>query len=45
MGHINAPMILGTLGVIEVSLNALAIPHGSGGTEAAIAWLGESVTA
>ena len=45
MGHINAPMILGTLGVIEVGLNALDIPHGSGGTEAAIEWLGESVTA
>jgi alanine-glyoxylate transaminase/serine-glyoxylate transaminase/serine-pyruvate transaminase len=44
MGHVNAPMILGTLGVIEVGLNALAIPHGSGGTEAAIAWLGESVS-
>ncbi len=27
MGHVNAPMILGTLGVIEVGLNALAIPH------------------
>jgi alanine-glyoxylate transaminase / serine-glyoxylate transaminase / serine-pyruvate transaminase len=45
MGHINAPMILGTLGVIEVGLNALGIPHGKGGTEAAIEWLGESVSA
>jgi alanine-glyoxylate transaminase / serine-glyoxylate transaminase / serine-pyruvate transaminase len=45
MGHINAPMILGTLGVIEVALNALDIPHGKGGTEAAIDWLGESVGA
>jgi len=45
MGHINAPMILGTLGVIEVGLNALDIPHGKGGTEAAIEWLGESVRA
>jgi alanine-glyoxylate transaminase/serine-glyoxylate transaminase/serine-pyruvate transaminase len=45
MGHINAPMILGTLGVIEVGLNALNIPHGKGGTEAAIEWLGESVGA
>jgi alanine-glyoxylate transaminase/serine-glyoxylate transaminase/serine-pyruvate transaminase len=45
MGHINAPMILGTLGVIEVGLNALNIPHGQGGTEAAIQWLGESVSA
>jgi alanine-glyoxylate transaminase/serine-glyoxylate transaminase/serine-pyruvate transaminase len=45
MGHVNAPMILGTLGVIEVGLNALDIPHGKGGVEAAIEWLGESVSA
>ena len=45
MGHVNAPMILGTLGVIEVGLQALDIPHGKGGTEAAIEWLGESVSA
>jgi len=45
MGHVNAPMVLGTLGVIEVGLNALNIPHGKGGTEAAIEYLGESVGA
>jgi len=45
MGHVNAPMILGTLSVIEVALNALQIPHGKGGTTAAIEWLGESVSA
>jgi alanine-glyoxylate transaminase / serine-glyoxylate transaminase / serine-pyruvate transaminase len=45
MGHVNAPMILGTLGVIEVALHALGIPHGRGGVEAAIDWLGETVTA
>ena len=45
MGHVNAPMVLGTLGVIEVGLNALDIPHGKGGTEAAIEWLGENVGA
>jgi alanine-glyoxylate transaminase / serine-glyoxylate transaminase / serine-pyruvate transaminase len=45
MGHVNAPMILGTLGVIEVALKALDIPHGKGGTEAAIEWLGQSVGA
>jgi alanine-glyoxylate transaminase/serine-glyoxylate transaminase/serine-pyruvate transaminase len=44
MGHVNAPMVLGTLGVIEVGLNALDIPHGSGGTKAAIEYLGESVS-
>ena len=45
MGHVNAPMILGTLGVIEVALHALKIPRGKGGTEAAIDYLGESVGA
>ena len=45
MGHVNAPMILGTLGVIEVGLHALHIPHGKGGLEAAVEWLGESVRA
>ena len=30
---------------VQVALNALQIPHGKGGTEAAIEWLGESVSA
>ena len=45
MGHVNAPMILGTLSVIEMALAALNIPHGKGGAQAAIAWLGEQVKA
>ncbi|MGH6913073.1 MAG: pyridoxal-phosphate-dependent aminotransferase family protein, partial [Geminicoccales bacterium] len=45
MGHVNAPMILGTLGVVEVALGALGIPHGKGGVQAAIDWLGASVPA
>ena len=45
MGHVNAPMVLGTLAVIEVGLQALGIPHGTGGAQAAIDWLGEQVTA
>jgi alanine-glyoxylate transaminase / serine-glyoxylate transaminase / serine-pyruvate transaminase len=45
MGHVNAPMILGTLSVIEMALVALGIPHGSGGAQAAINWLGEQVKA
>jgi alanine-glyoxylate transaminase / serine-glyoxylate transaminase / serine-pyruvate transaminase len=45
MGHVNAPMILGTLGVIEVGLQALGIPHGKGGVEAAIGYLGDNVPA
>ena len=43
MGHVNAPMVLGTLGVIECALQALGIPHRKGGVEAAIAWLGAQV--
>jgi alanine-glyoxylate transaminase/serine-glyoxylate transaminase/serine-pyruvate transaminase len=42
MGHVNAPMILGTLGVVEVGLRALRIPHAPA-VQAAIEWLGESV--
>ncbi|MEL6965424.1 MAG: aminotransferase class V-fold PLP-dependent enzyme, partial [Pseudomonadota bacterium] len=44
MGHINAPMMMGTLATIEIGLNALGIPHGKGGAQAAIDWLGEAVT-
>lgn len=43
MGHVNAPMILGTLGVIEMGLQALGIPHGKGGVTAAVNFLGENV--
>ena len=43
MGHVNAPMVLGTLGVVETGLLALGIPHGKGGVQAAIDWLGRSV--
>jgi len=45
MGHINAPMVLGALGAIEMGLRALRVPHGEGGVEAAIAWLGDQVAA
>jgi alanine-glyoxylate transaminase/serine-glyoxylate transaminase/serine-pyruvate transaminase len=45
MGHVNAPMILGTLSVVEMALGALGIPHGRGGAQAAIEWLGEQVKA
>src|ERR1700730_5831453 len=43
MGHINATMVLGTLAVVEVGLDALGIPHRKGGVQAAIDWLGTSV--
>jgi alanine-glyoxylate transaminase/serine-glyoxylate transaminase/serine-pyruvate transaminase len=43
MGHVNAPMILGTLGAIEIGLVALGIAHGKGGLQAATDWLGASL--
>jgi alanine-glyoxylate transaminase/serine-glyoxylate transaminase/serine-pyruvate transaminase len=43
MGHVNAPMVIGTLGVVEMGLSALAIPHGRGGTAAAIEYLAKAV--
>jgi alanine-glyoxylate transaminase / serine-glyoxylate transaminase / serine-pyruvate transaminase len=43
MGHINAPMVLGTLSVIEMALSALGIPHDKGGVQAAIQYLSERV--
>ena len=43
MGHINAPMVLGTLGVVETALGAMRIPHSQGGIQAAVQWLSERV--
>jgi alanine-glyoxylate transaminase/serine-glyoxylate transaminase/serine-pyruvate transaminase len=37
MGHVNAHMTLGALAVMEAGMQALSIPHGAGGLEAAIA--------
>lgn len=45
MGHVNAPMILGTLGVIETALTALDVAHGSGGVQEAAATLGAALKA
>jgi alanine-glyoxylate transaminase/serine-glyoxylate transaminase/serine-pyruvate transaminase len=45
MGHVNAPMVLGTLGVVEAALAALRIPHRKGGVQAAVDWLGAKVPA
>ncbi|MBY0362990.1 MAG: hypothetical protein K2X45_13885, partial [Phreatobacter sp.] len=36
MGHVNAPMVLGTLSAIEMAMKALDIPHGEGGVAAAV---------
>jgi alanine-glyoxylate transaminase/serine-glyoxylate transaminase/serine-pyruvate transaminase len=43
MGHINAPMLFGTLGAIEMGLAALDIPHGRGGVQAAVDYLAREV--
>jgi alanine-glyoxylate transaminase/serine-glyoxylate transaminase/serine-pyruvate transaminase len=45
MGHVNAPMVLGTLGVVEMGLAALDMPHGKGGAAAAVEFLAKSVPA
>ncbi|MBX9589647.1 MAG: aminotransferase class V-fold PLP-dependent enzyme [Hyphomonadaceae bacterium] len=45
MGHCNAPMVLGTLGAVEMGLKALGIPHGAGGVQAAVEYLGRQVAA
>jgi alanine-glyoxylate transaminase/serine-glyoxylate transaminase/serine-pyruvate transaminase len=45
MGHVNAPMILGTLGVVEMALAALDIPHRKGGVHAAAEWLAQAASA
>src|SRR5262245_15548096 len=43
MGHVNAPMVFGVLGAIEMGLAALGIPHGSGGVQAAVDYLAQEV--
>ena len=45
MGYSNAPMLLGTLGAVEMGLKALGIPHGAGGVAGAIDYLGHTVPA
>jgi alanine-glyoxylate transaminase/serine-glyoxylate transaminase/serine-pyruvate transaminase len=45
MGHVNAPMVLGTLAVVETGLAALGLPHGKGGSAAAIDYLAKAVPA
>jgi alanine-glyoxylate transaminase / serine-glyoxylate transaminase / serine-pyruvate transaminase len=43
MGYINAPMVLGALGVVEMGLRALGVAHGAGGVQAAVEYLGDAV--
>ncbi|MBC8337363.1 MAG: aminotransferase class V-fold PLP-dependent enzyme [Alphaproteobacteria bacterium] len=48
MGHVNAPMMMGTLGAIEIGLCATGIAHGTygvpGGVRAAAAFLGDELS-
>ncbi len=39
MGDLNEPMLLGTLGAVEMSLRLTDVPHGRGGVDAAMDWL------
>lgn len=39
MGDLNEPMILGTLGVVELALRLAHVPHARGGVDAAIDYL------
>lgn len=45
MGHVSAPMMFGTLGAVEMGLIALDIPHGAGGVQRAVEYLGREVGA
>ena len=39
LGDLNEPMVLGTLGVVEMSLKINNVPHGAGGVAAAMEYL------
>lgn len=43
MGHFNAATLLGTLGAVEMALQAKGIPHGAGGVAAAVGSLAGAV--
>jgi alanine-glyoxylate transaminase/serine-glyoxylate transaminase/serine-pyruvate transaminase len=43
MGHLNPPMLLGTLGTIEAALHALGAPTGGSGVAAAATVIGDAV--
>lgn len=38
LGDLNEPMVLGALGVVEMSLSINDVPHSPGGVDAAMAW-------
>jgi alanine-glyoxylate transaminase / serine-glyoxylate transaminase / serine-pyruvate transaminase len=42
LGDLNEPMVLGTLGTVELCLRLNGVPHGSGGAHAAMEYLAEA---
>ena len=42
LGDLNEPMVLGTLGAVEMSLRINGVPHGRGGVDAAMDWLADA---
>jgi alanine-glyoxylate transaminase / serine-glyoxylate transaminase / serine-pyruvate transaminase len=42
LGDLNEPMVLGTLGTVEMCLRLNGVPHGSGGAHAAMEYLAEA---
>ncbi len=42
LGDLNEPMVLGSLGAIEMSLRINGVPHGRGGVDAAMDWFAEA---
>jgi alanine-glyoxylate transaminase/serine-glyoxylate transaminase/serine-pyruvate transaminase len=42
LGDLNEPMVLGTLGAVEMGLQASGVPHAQGGVQAAMAFLAEA---
>jgi len=45
MGHLNPPMILGTIGTVEATLVAMGVPVPTSGVEAAAAHIGAALSA
>ncbi|MGH7210352.1 MAG: pyridoxal-phosphate-dependent aminotransferase family protein, partial [Acetobacteraceae bacterium] len=41
LGDLNEPMVLGTLGAVQMSFRSNGVPHSAGGLDAAMEWLSE----
>jgi alanine-glyoxylate transaminase/serine-glyoxylate transaminase/serine-pyruvate transaminase len=39
LGDLNEPMLLGTIAAVEMALELCGVPHGTGGVDAAMAYL------